>query len=62
MAEDKRTPRVPSGPFRHLIGGEVDGRRHEVGDRVNPSIPPRKLSEWLRAGIIEKDTTKRKDD
>lgn len=39
--------------YRHLIGGEARGKRHEPGDRVHASTPPAKLKEWLRAGIIE---------
>ena len=48
MAADKPTTR-----YRHLIGGEARGKRHEPGDRVHASTPPTKLKEWLRAGIIE---------
>lgn len=46
-------PSAPSGPHRHLIGGEYDGRRHEAGDKVAQNTPPAKLREWLRAGVIE---------
>jgi hypothetical protein len=59
MPEQKRRA-VPSGPYRHLVGGEADGRSHEVGDRVDPSTPERKVAEWLRAGIIELDVGKEK--
>lgn len=46
---------VLKGPYRHLVGGEAQGRRHEVGDPVDPATPPRKVQEWLRAGIVERD-------
>ena len=45
----------PSGPFRHLVGGEAFGTRHEPGDPVDSSVPPAKLREWLDAGVIEPD-------
>ena len=50
--------------YRHLVGGEVEGRRHEAGDPVDPATPPRKLQEWLKAGIIKraKKPQERKDD
>lgn len=43
--------------YRHLISGEVDGKPHEPGDLVDVATPPRKLKEWLDAGIIERDKT-----
>lgn len=39
--------------FRHLIGGEAYGVRHQPGDLVSARVPKRKLQEWLAAGIIE---------
>ena len=59
MSDYKRkTSSGPSGPYRHLIGGEYKGRRHEPGDRVDAT--PQKIAEWLKAGIIEPDK-KRKE-
>lgn len=46
------TKRLPSGPFRHLIGGEAGGKPHEAGDRVSESVPQSKLAEWFKAGLI----------
>ena len=47
--------------YRHKIGGEVSGRRHEAGDPVDPATPPRRIKEWLDAKIIERDKPTRKD-
>ena len=41
--------------YCHLIGGEVSGRRHEPGDVVDPSTPPRKIKEWAEAKIIKRE-------
>ena len=49
----KPKPDEPKARYRHLIGGEARGKRHEPGDRVHASTPPAKLKEWLKAGIIE---------
>lgn len=46
-SEPSPTPRR----YVHLIGGESNGVRHEVGDAVDAS--PRKVKEWLDAGIIK---------
>ena len=58
MAETRRKS-GPSGPHRHLIGGEYDGKRHEAGERVSSSVPAAKLKEWLDAGVIEPERPKR---
>ena len=44
--------------YRHLIGGETSGRRHEAGDVVASSTPPRKIKEWLDAKIIKREKVK----
>lgn len=56
---DTRRKSGPSGPHRHLIGGEYDGKRHEAGDKVSRSVPADKLKEWLDAGLIEPERPQR---
>ena len=58
MSESRRKS-GPSGPHRHLTGGEYDGKRHEAGDRVSSRVSPQKLKEWLDAGVIEPERPKR---
>lgn len=61
MTERTQRKSGPSGPYRHLIGGEAFGTRHKPGDRVDPSVPASKLKQWLDAGIIEPDKQPRKE-
>ncbi len=58
MADTERKS-GPRGPYRHLIGGETRAGAHEPGDKVDPSTPPNKIKEWLRAGIIESERPQR---
>lgn len=46
--------------YVHLIGGCIKDRRHEAGDLVDPSTPPRKVNEWLKAKIIAVEQTRPK--
>lgn len=54
--DDNRTSKETRdvlGKFRFIIGGEAYDKPHEPGDLVPENIPKKKLTEWLREGVIE---------